>query len=340
MSYYEKGFWTGMALDLELRMANGGRRGLPEMFRRLWERFGRRGQAIDESDVREAATAVAGRSMDRFFERYVHGTSELHLPALLTAAGLDFAARAEWDEGGPSGQRARPRAQPPSPRLDRHRPSTRPDDHSQRGARVACVASRAHLRRRDCGPGRRARHPLHLRQTGGDCPPGERIRVAYFRRDQLEEATLTLALNPDMAVVDLRPPPSRAKRPPPCGRAGSACAWAAKQDAIEFFVASLTLDASRHVGMRGTTRMTTEGPPWRNADEAMSRYAQGDDTAFGAVYDAVAPRLEAYLRRHLGEPALVEDIIQHTFLQMHDKRGHFSPARRSFLGRFPSRATS
>jgi RNA polymerase sigma-70 factor (ECF subfamily) len=71
--------------------------------------------------------------------------------------------------------------------------------------------------------------------------------------------------------------------------------------------------------------MTTEGPPWRNADEAMSRYARGDDSAFGAVYDAVAPRLEAYLRRHLGEPALVEDIIQHTFLQMHDKRGHFSP---------------
>ena len=71
--------------------------------------------------------------------------------------------------------------------------------------------------------------------------------------------------------------------------------------------------------------MTTDGPPWRNADEAMSRYAQGDDRAFGAVYDAVTPRLEAYLRRHLGEPALVEDIIQHTFLQMHDKRGHFSP---------------
>jgi RNA polymerase sigma-70 factor (ECF subfamily) len=62
-----------------------------------------------------------------------------------------------------------------------------------------------------------------------------------------------------------------------------------------------------------------------NADEAMSQYAQGDEQAFGIVYDTVAPRLEGYLRRHLREPALVEDIIQHTFLQMHDKRGTFCP---------------
>ena len=40
VSYYEKGLWAGMALDLELRLATGGRRGLPEMFRRLWDRFG------------------------------------------------------------------------------------------------------------------------------------------------------------------------------------------------------------------------------------------------------------------------------------------------------------
>jgi RNA polymerase sigma-70 factor (ECF subfamily) len=71
--------------------------------------------------------------------------------------------------------------------------------------------------------------------------------------------------------------------------------------------------------------MTTEGQPWRDADEAMSCYARGDDRAFGAVYDVVAPRLEAYLRRHLGDGALIEDTIQHTFLQMHGKRGSFSP---------------
>jgi RNA polymerase sigma-70 factor, ECF subfamily len=61
----------------------------------------------------------------------------------------------------------------------------------------------------------------------------------------------------------------------------------------------------------------------RDADEAMARYSGGDDAAFGAVYDAVAPRLERYLRRHLREGALVDDVIQQTFLQMHAKRGTF-----------------
>lgn len=61
-----------------------------------------------------------------------------------------------------------------------------------------------------------------------------------------------------------------------------------------------------------------------NADDAMSDYARGDDKAFGIVYDAVAPRLEGYLRRHLRDRSLVEDIIQQTFMQMHDKRGSFA----------------
>jgi RNA polymerase sigma-70 factor (ECF subfamily) len=60
-----------------------------------------------------------------------------------------------------------------------------------------------------------------------------------------------------------------------------------------------------------------------SVNEAMGRYAQGHDDAFELVYDAVAPRLEAYLRRHVRETARVEDIVQQTFLQMHSARGTF-----------------
>jgi RNA polymerase sigma-70 factor (ECF subfamily) len=60
-----------------------------------------------------------------------------------------------------------------------------------------------------------------------------------------------------------------------------------------------------------------------SADEAMSQYAQGRAEAFEIVYDAVAPRLEGYLRRHVREAARVEDIIQQTFLHMHSARGDF-----------------
>jgi predicted metalloprotease with PDZ domain len=109
VSYYERGFWAGMALDIELRLATAGRRGLPEMFRRLWERFGRRGRPVDEADVRDAAAAVGGRRFDRFFDRAIRGTDELNLPALWRRAGLEVKARPEWDDGA-AARRSRPRA--------------------------------------------------------------------------------------------------------------------------------------------------------------------------------------------------------------------------------------
>ena len=44
----------------------------------------------------------------------------------------------------------------------------------------------------------------------------------------------------------------------------------------------------------------------------MDRYASGDDAAFGDVYDAVAPRVFAYLRRQTRDTARAEDLVQQT----------------------------
>jgi RNA polymerase sigma-70 factor (ECF subfamily) len=60
-------------------------------------------------------------------------------------------------------------------------------------------------------------------------------------------------------------------------------------------------------------------------DRAMTRYAGGDEGAFALVHDYVAPRLTAYLRRRLREPALVPDLVQQTFLHMHRARRTFRP---------------
>jgi RNA polymerase sigma-70 factor (ECF subfamily) len=59
------------------------------------------------------------------------------------------------------------------------------------------------------------------------------------------------------------------------------------------------------------------------ADVAMERYAAGDDSAFGDVYDAVAPRVFAYLRRQTRDLARAEDLVQQTLLSMHRARGTF-----------------
>jgi RNA polymerase sigma-70 factor (ECF subfamily) len=55
----------------------------------------------------------------------------------------------------------------------------------------------------------------------------------------------------------------------------------------------------------------------------MDRYAAGDDAAFGAVYDAIAPRVFGYLRRNVRDTARAEDLLQQTLLHIHRARGTF-----------------
>ena len=61
------------------------------------------------------------------------------------------------------------------------------------------------------------------------------------------------------------------------------------------------------------------------ANAAMDRYACGDDAAFGALYDALAPRLHQYLVRQTRDQSRADDLLQQTLLQMHRARGRFTP---------------
>lgn len=59
------------------------------------------------------------------------------------------------------------------------------------------------------------------------------------------------------------------------------------------------------------------------ADAAMERYAAGEDAAFGAVYDVVAPKIHAYILRQSRSESVADDIVQQTLLRMHLARGSF-----------------
>jgi len=59
------------------------------------------------------------------------------------------------------------------------------------------------------------------------------------------------------------------------------------------------------------------------ADAAMERYARGDDAAFEVLYDALAGRLQRYLRRHVPDAQRADDLLQETFLRIHKARGTF-----------------
>ena len=86
------------------------------------------------------------------------------------------------------------------------------------------------------------------------------------------------------------------------------------------------------------------------ANLAMDRYARGDDTAFGEVYDAIAARLHAYLLRQTRDRVCADDLLQQTLLQMHRHRGTyaagfpvlpwaFAIARRLYIDDFRRRKT-
>jgi RNA polymerase sigma-70 factor (ECF subfamily) len=72
---------------------------------------------------------------------------------------------------------------------------------------------------------------------------------------------------------------------------------------------------------QGELRLTT--PARDPADLAMDSYASGNDEAFAVVYDALAPRIFAFLRRSSPNQAQAEDLVQQTFLQLHRARGTF-----------------
>ena len=57
----------------------------------------------------------------------------------------------------------------------------------------------------------------------------------------------------------------------------------------------------------------------------MDRYASGDDAAFGELHEALAPRLYGFLYRLARDRSAAEDLLQQTFLQMHDARARFAP---------------
>ena len=130
----------------------------------------------------------------------MRGTDELPLPALWRRAGLKVAARAEWDES------AKPPADRDRVRARRARAWTgialHPDRTLVRNVVPGSPAWRAGITFNDdivAVDGARV-NPLTFGKRVGDADPGARVRIAYFRRDLLCEATVTLGASPERAL--------------------------------------------------------------------------------------------------------------------------------------------
>lgn len=59
------------------------------------------------------------------------------------------------------------------------------------------------------------------------------------------------------------------------------------------------------------------------ANDAMTRYADGDASAFPILYDAIAPRIEGLVRRRIHDRSRIDDVVQQTFERIHRARATF-----------------
>jgi RNA polymerase sigma-70 factor, ECF subfamily len=59
------------------------------------------------------------------------------------------------------------------------------------------------------------------------------------------------------------------------------------------------------------------------ASEIMRRYCAGEKPAFQQLYALLAPRILAYLWGLIGEKAAAEDLLQQTFLKVHEARASY-----------------
>ncbi len=195
VSYYDKGRWAGLVLDLQMRSFTNGRHGLPDLFKRLWRRFGAKDQGIDASIIRAEAEALVGRSLASYFSRFIDGTAELPVPALLRKTGIAVAAvpLAEQERNDPT-RAARLRAWSglvfgngnDAPAVVKNVVPSSPAWHAgiTYGDELVAV------------DGTRVDGGTVTRRLA-DAVPGQEVLVTFFRKDQLHSAKLRMARNPE-----------------------------------------------------------------------------------------------------------------------------------------------
>ena len=90
ISYYDKGELLGLLLDLEIRRRSNNAKSLDDVMRALYNDFFKRNRNYTPADFQKVCETAAGSSLEDFFAHYVRGTDELPYNQVLPAAGLEI----------------------------------------------------------------------------------------------------------------------------------------------------------------------------------------------------------------------------------------------------------
>ena len=97
ISYYLKGQFVTLLIDLLIRAKHQNKRSLDDVMRLMWERFGKSERGFSEAQLRDTIAEVADENLDYFFTRYVETTDELPFDDYLNPFGLYLKTVAESD---------------------------------------------------------------------------------------------------------------------------------------------------------------------------------------------------------------------------------------------------
>ena len=214
VSYYLKGSVVGFLLDLELRRRSAGARSLDDLVRALFERHGQ-APGLPEDGVERAAIELLGgeAGLHEWFERAVHSTEELDFEGALAGVGMRpvlLPAQAADDKGSAEDELP---GTPPQPRSWlgaqlRERSGALEVSSAVEGspAQLAGIGAGDELIAVD---GFRA----DLKSRLARAQPGQALRIAMFRMDELLEVTVHPVAAPrDTATLAPQPDATEAQR--------------------------------------------------------------------------------------------------------------------------------
>jgi predicted metalloprotease with PDZ domain len=88
ISYYLKGQWVALLLDLIIREKHHNQKSLDDVMGILWHRYGKKEIGFTDEELQQVVTEVADTDLTDFFQRYLDTTEELPFDKYFAPFGL------------------------------------------------------------------------------------------------------------------------------------------------------------------------------------------------------------------------------------------------------------
>ncbi|WP_043632376.1 M61 family metallopeptidase [Chromobacterium haemolyticum] len=193
VSYYTKGALAALALDLTIRRDSQGRQSLDDVMRALWRKWLDDGKGLAEDEWEKQAQAVTGLDLKAFFDQALRGVEPLPLAQLLATQGVELRFEPAANAGDRGGLVLNGKPAPASLGVKAVAEA--------QGVRVINVydggaAQRAGLSGGDVIVAIDKLKAVDLDKALARYQPGDKLKLHWFRRDELISAQVELQAAP------------------------------------------------------------------------------------------------------------------------------------------------